>query len=159
MVEVIKRADGKRVQNLSYILGIDNGKMEEIISYSQLMDHLEAANEDSEINDDLYKFRALIHHQGPLKATDLNWKGCKYNVIVNLETGEKTYEPLSVLAAHDPVTCTNEDNEISGDLYKFRAFISHQGPLKPTDPNWKGCKYNVLVDWETGRRPMNLSQF
>ena len=79
MVEVIKKADGERVQNLSYILGIDNGKMEEIISYSQLMDHLEAPNEDDDISDDLYKFRALIGHQGPLKPTDPNWKGCKYN--------------------------------------------------------------------------------
>ena len=81
--------------------------MEEIISYSQLVDHLEAAvNEDNEISDDLYKFRALIGHQGPLKAKDPNWKGCKYNVLVDWETGEKTYEPLSVLAADDPVTCT-----------------------------------------------------
>ena len=71
MVEVIKKADGERVQNLSYILGIDNGKVVEIISYSQLVDHLEAAaNEDKEISDDLYKFRALIGHQGPLKTTD-----------------------------------------------------------------------------------------
>ena len=51
------------------------------------------------------KFRALIGHQGPLKPTDPNWKGCKYNVLVDWETGEKTYEPLSVLAADDPVTC------------------------------------------------------
>ena len=79
------------------MLGIDNGKMEEIILYSQLMDHLEAANEDNKISDDLYKFRALIGHQGPLKPTDPNWKGCKYNVLVDWETGEKTYEPLSVL--------------------------------------------------------------
>ena len=43
--------------------------LEEIISYSQLVDHLEAAaNEDNEISDDLYKFRALIGHQGPLQA-------------------------------------------------------------------------------------------
>ena len=34
----------------------------------------------------------------------------------------------------------NEDNEISHDLFKFRALIGHQGPLKPTDPNWKGCQ-------------------
>ena len=45
--------------------------MEELISYNQLVDHLEAAaNEDNEINDDLFKFRALIGHQGPLKPTD-----------------------------------------------------------------------------------------
>ena len=72
MVEVIEKADGERVQNLSYILGLDNGKvkMEKIISYSQLMDHLEAANEDNEISDDLYKFKALIAHEGPLRPTD-----------------------------------------------------------------------------------------
>ena len=87
---------------------IDNGKVEEIISYSQLGDHLEAtANEENETNDGLYKLRALISHQGPLKATDPKWKGCKYNILVEWETGEKTYEPLSVLAADDPVTCAS----------------------------------------------------
>ena len=70
------------------------------------MDHVEAAaNEDNEISDDLFKFRALIGHQGPLKPTDPNWKGSKFNVLVEWETGEKTYEPLSVLATDDPVTC------------------------------------------------------
>ena len=118
MVEVIKKAGGKRVQNLCYIPGIDNGKMEEIISYSQLVDHLVAAddpvtcaNKDNEISDDLYKFRALIGHQGPLKATDPNWKGCKYNILVGWETVEKTYEPLSDLAADDPVTCATYAKE------------------------------------------------
>ena len=99
LVEVTEKENWDRVQKLSYILGIDNGKVEEI------MDHLEdAANEENEINDDLYKFRVLIQHQGPLKATDLNLKGYKYNVLVEWETGEKPYEPLSVLAAYDPVT-------------------------------------------------------
>ena len=66
MVEVIEKADGERVQSLSYILGIGNGKVEEIISYNQLVDHLDAAaNEDNEISDDIYKFRALIGLQGP----------------------------------------------------------------------------------------------
>ena len=92
VVEVIKKAYGERVQKLSYNLGISNGKMEEIFPYSQLVDHLEAANEDNEISDDLYKFRALIGHQGLLKATDPNRKGCKYNVLVDWETGEKTYD-------------------------------------------------------------------
>ena len=79
--------------------------MEELISYNQLVDHLEAATkEDNEISDDLYKFRALIGHQGLLKPTDPNWKGCKFNVLVEWEDGEKTYEPLLVLAADDPVT-------------------------------------------------------
>ena len=112
VVEDIDQVDGERVQNLSFILGIGNGKLEEIISYNQLVDHLEAAaNEDNEIGDDLYKFRALIGHQGPLRPTDPNWKGSKYNVLVQWETGEKTYKPLSVLAADDPVTCATYAKE------------------------------------------------
>ena len=70
MIEVIKKVDGERVQNLSYILGLDYGKvkMEKIISYSQLMDPFEATNKDTEISDDLYKFRALMDDQGPPQA-------------------------------------------------------------------------------------------
>ena len=64
--EDIEQVDGEIVQKLSFILGIGNGKLEEIISYNQLVDHMEAAaNEDYEISDDLYKYRALIGHQGP----------------------------------------------------------------------------------------------
>ena len=85
---------GRESKN-SVIFVIDNVKSDEIISYNQLVDHLEAAaNEDNEISDDLFKFRALIGHQEPLKPTDLNWKGCRFNVLVDWETGEKTYEPL-----------------------------------------------------------------
>ena len=36
------------------------------------------------------------------------------------------------------------------ELYKFRAIIGHQGPLLASDPDWKGSKYNVQVEWETG---------
>ena len=91
VVEVIEKADGE-----SYILGIGNGKLEEIISYNQLMDHLEAAAYgDNEISDDMFKFRALIGHEGHLKPTDPNWKGWKFNVLLDWETGEKTNERCS----------------------------------------------------------------
>ena len=69
------------------------------------MDHLDAANKDNEISDDLYKFRALIGHQGSLMATDPNWKVYKYYILDEWEIGEKTYECLSVLAADYPVIC------------------------------------------------------
>ncbi|KAL7571956.1 hypothetical protein ACA910_001618 [Epithemia clementina (nom. ined.)] len=35
-------------------------------------------------------------------------------------------------------------------IFKFKEIISHQGPLKPDDPEWKGSTYNVQVEWETG---------
>ena len=57
------------------------------------------------MDQELYRFRAIIRHQGPLLASDPDWKGSKYNVHVEWETGEITFEPLSIIAADDPVTC------------------------------------------------------
>ena len=57
------------------------------------------------MDQELFKFRAIIGHQVPLKATDPHLKGSKYNVQVEWETREVTFEPLSVIAADDPVTC------------------------------------------------------
>ena len=59
----------------------------------------------------MVKESTLIGHQGPLKATDPNWKGCKYNILVDWETTEKTYEHISVLAADDPVICATYAKE------------------------------------------------
>jgi hypothetical protein len=32
----------------------------------------------------------------------------------------------------------------------FKAIKGHQGPLRPTHPEYKGSAYNVLVQWEDG---------
>ena len=70
------------------------------------MDHLEQAEEqDNSIDQELYRFRAIIGHEGPLKATDPNWKGSKWDVQIEWATGEITFIPLSVIAADDPITC------------------------------------------------------
>ena len=71
------------------------------MSYVQILDHLD----HHEQHEDLDKFRAITGHQGPLSPQDENHKGSKYNVTVEWETGEITEEPLSLIAADDPVTC------------------------------------------------------
>ena len=60
---------------------------------------------DMGMDQELYRFRAIIGHQGPLLASDPDWKGSKYNVQVEWETGEITFEPLSIIADDDPVPC------------------------------------------------------
>ena len=57
------------------------------------------------MDQELYRFRVIIGHQSPLLASDPDWKGRKYNVQVEWETGEITFEPLSIIATDDPVTC------------------------------------------------------
>ena len=106
VVEIIDQDNGKRVENINFILDIGNGKVQELISYNQLLEHLENAQDnDMGMDQELNKFRAIVGHQGPLLASDLDWKGSKYNVQVEWETGEITFEPLSIIAADDPVTC------------------------------------------------------
>ena len=72
----MEAADGNRIPNINFILDIGEGKVEELITYSQLLDHLEQADEqDNSMDQDLYRFRAITGHGGPLKATDPNWEG------------------------------------------------------------------------------------
>ena len=85
------------------------------------------------MDQELYKFRTINGHEGPFKETDPNWKGSKYNVHIEWETGEITFEPLSVIAAHDPITCAayaKEKNLYNLDGWKrFRHLIKKQNQL------------------------------
>ena len=43
VVEIIDQDNGQRIENIKFILDIGNGKVEELISYNQLLEHLENA--------------------------------------------------------------------------------------------------------------------
>ena len=91
VVEIIDQDNGQRIENIKFILDIGNGKVEELISYNQLLEHLENAQDhDMGMDQELYRFRAII-------VSDPDWKGSKYNVQVECETGEITFEPLSII--------------------------------------------------------------
>ena len=67
VVEIIDQDNGQRVENINFILDIGNGKVEELISYNQLLEHLENTQDhDMGMDQELYRFRAIIGHQGPL---------------------------------------------------------------------------------------------
>ena len=118
------------------------------------MDNLEQAEEqDNSLDQELYKFRAIICHEGPLKATDPNWKGSKYNVQIEWETGEITFELLSGIAADDPITCATyvkEKNLYNLDGWKrFRHLIKRrnrsQDPLSSL--NETSQAYKKIYVW------------
>ena len=126
VVEIIDHDNGQRIESITFILDIGNDKVEELISYNQLLEHLENAQDhDMGMDQELYRFRAIIGHQGPLLASDPDWKGSKYNVQVEWETGEITFEPLSIIAADDPVTCAayaKENDQLAFEgWHRFRS--------------------------------------
>ena len=93
------------------------------------MDHLEQADEqDNFMDQELYRFRAIIGHKGPSKATYPDWKDSKWYVEIEWETGEITFEPLSVIAADDPITCAAYAK--GKKLYNLDGWKRFRHPIK-----------------------------
>ncbi len=82
-------------------ISINDDEYKEIIMYNELMDFIEK-NKDNE--DIVWKFKHIVGHQGPLICPDPNYKGSKYNVLMEWENGEITKEPLAIIAADKPIT-------------------------------------------------------
>ena len=91
----------KDPSRMEFICHIGDDDLEEIMTYADIINHIQ----HDESTDILWKFKAVLNHQGPLTSRDKNYKGSRYNVLVDWETGEKTWEPLDVIAKADPVCC------------------------------------------------------
>ena len=106
MAKIIDIDDhGQPLEDIKFKLKINKDQAEEILSYNQLMDYIQKGTDAEEDPDSLFKFRDIIAHQGPLESTDPNHKGSKYHVMVEWESGEVTYEPLTLISKDDPITC------------------------------------------------------
>ena len=96
---------GQSLEDIRFKLKIKNDQAEEIMSYNQLMVYIRKGTDAEEDPDSLFKLRDIVAHQGPLESTDPNHKESKYNVMVEWESGEVTYEPLAISSKDDPITC------------------------------------------------------
>ena len=106
MAKIIDIDDhGQTLEDIKFKLKINRDQAEEIMSYNQLMDYIQKGTDAEEDPDSLFKFRDIVAHQGPLESTDPNHKGSKYNAMVEWESGEVTYEPLTLISKDDPITC------------------------------------------------------
>ena len=106
MAKIIDIDDhGQPLEDIKFKLKINKDQAEEIMSYNQHMDYIQKGTEAEEDPDSLFKFRDIVAHQGPLESTDPDHKGSKYNVMVEWESGEVTYEPLTLISKDDPITC------------------------------------------------------
>ena len=68
----------------------------------------------------------------------------KFKCLVNDDYDE-------VVAYNDIVDFIEQDDSWDG-TWKFEEILDHQGPLKPSDPRYKGAKWNVLLRWSTGEQ-------
>ena len=80
------------------------------MAYQKIIDYIEAEND----RDPVWKFKAIVGHQGPLRPSHPDYNGSTYNVQVHWENDEVTFEPLNVIAADNPVSCAiyARDNDL-----------------------------------------------
>ena len=88
MAKIIDIDDhGQPLEDIKFKLKINKDQAEEIMSYNQLMEYIQKGTDP----DSLFRFRDIDAHQGPL---EVEW-----------ESGEVTYEPLTLISKDDPITC------------------------------------------------------
>ena len=94
----------KRPEHVKFLVSIEGTKADEIIAYNDILEYLEESLlEDPEKQ--VWKFKDIIAHEGPLKPGDASYKGSQYNILVVWEDGSRTYEPLHIIGADCPVVC------------------------------------------------------
>ena len=100
-----------REDQLRFKLKIDGDQLDDLVSYNQLMEYLEDKTDTGPLEDGLYRFKCIKDHKGPYTSSDPEYNGSSYNLLIEWETGEQTWEPLSNIIASDPYTCAVYDKE------------------------------------------------
>ena len=102
--QIIDR-DADNHQQIKFLLSLGDGALQEIISYNELSDLVNESMQARESGEqDFATYSGILDHQGPLKKYDPKYKGSSYNVLVNMDGGTQTWEPLNIIAKQDPVT-------------------------------------------------------
>jgi len=74
-----------------------------------------------------------------------NTKWLKFHCSIN----DDQYE--EILSYYKILNYIEQQDGNGTKLWKFKHIIAHDGSLKPTDPTYKGSKYNVMIKWENGK--------
>jgi hypothetical protein len=74
---------------MKFICEVPDSAVDKIFTHKEILDHIERDNSDIENDSEqLYKFCHIAAHQGHLCTSDKDWKGSKYNILVEWETIE-----------------------------------------------------------------------
>ena len=93
------------------------------------MEYLEDTLDTGETEEALYKLKSFQDHRGPYSPSDPEYLGSSYYLLIEWETGEITWVPLTNIMADDPYSCTHfgAKNSLQTPLLSN----PHSGPGKP----------------------------
>jgi hypothetical protein len=93
--------------HVQFVCSVNDDKYEEILSYNELMDYIEKDEQQHQDEDGngFWNFKHIVGHGRHFRTSGPEYKGSRYNVLVEWENGEIMSEPLNVFGKDDPVTC------------------------------------------------------
>ena len=95
-INTISQDQVSREDQRGFKLKIDRDQLDDLISYNQLMEYLEDNTDTGQLDNGLYKFKCIKDHRGPYTSSDPEYIGCSYNLLIEWETAEMTWEPLTI---------------------------------------------------------------
>ena len=93
----------------------------------QLMEYLEDKTDNGPLEDGFYRFKCIKDHKGPYTSSHPEYNGSSYNLLIEWEPGEQTWEPQSNIIASDP--------------YTYAVYAKEHNLLNT--PEWKLLKRNA----------------
>ena len=156
--------DAENHERIKMLITYDDGRIEELISYNELCDII-AEQHDAEANGemDVYTFREILDHQGPLKPSDSKYMGSTYNVRVLWTDGSITWEPLAMMIKSDPVTLAEyakEHDMLNKPGWKNLKKIARRAKVlqRMVNANKRAQRYNSIVYKFGVRIPRNVKE-
>jgi hypothetical protein len=98
--KVVKQVMDREAENnerIKFLVSLGDGEYEEIMAYNELSDLIERQHTQEASGElEVFTFKGVTDHQGPLRKSDPRYKGSSYNVLMTWEDGSKSWEPVSL---------------------------------------------------------------
>jgi hypothetical protein len=108
IVRMLKNDTEDTHRRVKFLVESKNGHQtaEEVMEYVQLCDIIEAQVQAVEDGTDggTLTFKSIMAHEGPFTVKHPSYKGSAWNVLVEWDVGEPTWEPLNLMGKCDPVS-------------------------------------------------------
>ena len=116
-------------------LKIDGDQLDDLIPYNQLMEYLEDKTDTGPLEDGFYRFKCIKDHKGLYTSSDPDYNGSSYNLLIEWETGEQTWETRDnnkwkEATVHDKKHITNASKGHQKIRVHFVFDVKHCGKFK-----------------------------
>ena len=120
---------GKKVLD-KFKIKYDRSQVENTMAYNDIMNyiHRDLIEEDGQV----WNYRRVVAHRGPLTHRDKDYKGSLYNVSIEWENGEMTDEPLQWMVKENPIPMAEyarDNNLLDTDGWKSLKPLARRAKL------------------------------